>query len=292
MKKHLLATILISITAVSIICSICLAFYQTKASGLISNLMDKKIRILIVPGHEPKDGGADYKGIYERNLNFQLSDVLANDLSQNKNIEVTVARDTSDWNPVIKNYVINSSSTIMKWVSIMKAKMVAQVNAGQIKLLNSGMIHNDASSNAVLFLFGINKWADENKMDIVLNVHFNNNPKINGKPNYRGYTIYIPEKQYGNASTSKILANDISNEISKIEKPSNMPQEKGTITEDQELIAIGAYNTLKAPVAVVEYAYIYEPIMASSGTRNIFMEKAASSTATAINNFIETNLKK
>ena len=292
MKNHPIPKILMAVIILSIFGSICLVFYQAKSSGLIDNLLHKKIKILIIPGHEPKAGGADYKGVYERNLNVQLSDMLRENLSQNKNLEIIVARYTDDWNTDIKNYVLNSSSTIMNWVADMKAKMLTEVNAGKIKLLNSGMIHNDARSNAVLFLFGMNKWANENNVDIVLNVHFNNNPKINGKPNYRGYTIYIPEKQYGNASTSKILANDISDEISKIEKPSNMPQEKGTITEDQELIAIGAFNTLKAPVAVVEYAYIYEPIMASLSTRNIFIENAASSTATAINNFIKTNLHK
>ena len=70
-----------------------------------------------------------------------------------------------------------------------------------------------------------------------------------------------------------------------------MKQEKDLIIEDQELIATGVYNTLKIPVVVVEYAYIYEPMMLSSSTRNIFIEKAASSTATAINDYIEKEFK-
>ena len=86
-------------------------------------------------------------------------------------------------------------------------------------------------------------------------------------------------------------ADYLNDEISKIEKKSNMPQEKDTIIEDQKLIAIGNYDTLKIPSVVVEYAYIYEPVITSSSTRNIFIEKAASSTATAINDYIEKEFK-
>jgi len=104
--------------------------------------------------------------------------------------------------------------------------------------------------------------------------------------------MYIPEKQYSNSSSSKIFANYLNDEIYKIESKSNMPQEKDTIIEDQELIATGNYDTLKIPSVVIEYAYIYEPVMINSSTRNAFIERAASSTATAINNYIKNELKK
>ena len=65
-----------------------------------------------------------------------------------------------------------------------------------------------------------------------------------------------------------------------------MPQEKSSIMEDQELIATGNYNTLKIPSVVVEYAYIYEPMIVVKERRDAFIIKAASSTVTAIENYI------
>jgi len=104
--------------------------------------------------------------------------------------------------------------------------------------------------------------------------------------------MYVPDGQYNNASSSLIFANYLDAEISKIEKKSNMPQESQIIIPDQQLIATGNFDTLKIPSVVVEYAYIYEPMMLSSSTRNKFIETAASSTATALENYIKNELIK
>lgn len=290
MSGYYLKKILIWITAVSIIFSIFIIILQIVKSD---KLLNNKIKILVVPGHEPNAGGADeFKKIKERDLNLQLAILLKNKLSINPNIETILVRDENGWNKDLKNYILTSSTTIMNWVYDMKAKMFSKVNTGEIELIDPDMKHNEATSNAVLFLYGTNKWVEKNNIDLVLHVHFNNNPKINGKPNYRGYCMYIPESQYSNSSSSRIFANYFNEEISKIQKKSNMPQEKDIIIEDQELIATGNYDTLKIPAVVIEYAYIYEPMMLSSSTRNNFIEKAASSTATAIEKYIQSELKK
>lgn len=255
-------------------------------SEVTSSVQQEKVKILIVPGHEPNAGGAnEFKKIKERDLNLQLSLLLKKDLTLNSNLDVILARDENGWNTDLEKYVLTSSTTIMNWVAEMKEKMMNKVDTGEIKLIDPNMKHNNAASNAVLFLYGTNKWIEKNNIDLVLHVHFNNNPKINDKPNYSGYCMYIPEHQYSNYSSSKIFANYLNDEISKIQKPSNMPQEKDTIIEDQALIATGNYDTLKIPSVVVEYAYIYEPMMLASITRNKFIETAASSTATAINTY-------
>ena len=295
MNKSITAKLLISISSIALIISAFIYLSQTINTknisvALISNNI--KVRLLIVPGHEPNAGGADeFKKIKERDLNLQLSEILKNDLSRNPNLEIILARDENGWNKNLENYIKTGSTTIMSWVTDMKNKMLAKVDAGEMKLINPGMKHNDATSSAVLFLYGTNKWIAENNIDLVLHVHFNSNPKINGKPVFRGYCMYVPEKQYSNSTSSKIFANYLNNEISKIEKPSNMLQEKNTIIEDQKLIATGNYDTLKIPSVVIEYAYIYEPMMLSSSTRNSFLETAASSTATAINNYITDKLE-
>jgi hypothetical protein len=208
----------------------------------------------------------------------------------NTNLEVILARDEKGWNTDLENYVKTNETRIMDWVYEMKNKMLANVNEGKIEIIDPDMKHNEATSNAVLFLYGTNKWIEKNNIDLVLHVHFNNNPKYKGKPNYRGFCMYIPEQQYSNSSSSKIFADYLYKEMIKIQKESDMPQEKDIIIEDQELIAIGNYNTLKIPSVVMEYAYIYEPIMASSGTRNIFIEKATISTVKAINEYIVKEL--
>lgn len=252
----------------------------------------QKIKILLVPGHEPNAGGADeFKAIKERNLNLQLSEILKNNLSNNPDIEIITARDTNGWNPDLKNYVETNKTQIMDWVASMRKIMLEKVNSGEMKLINPGMKHNVATSNAVLYLYGTNKWIEENNIDLVLHIHFNSNPKINGKPNFSGYCMYVPFNQYENASSSRVFANYLNEEISKIQTPSTMLQEKNLIIEDQALIATGNYNTLKIPSVLVEYAYMYEKIMTSTSTRNAFIEKAASSTATAILKYIKEEIR-
>ncbi len=297
MTKNITAKILILIIILCFSASTFIVISQTinikKITDIFSfNKQTKKIKVLIVPGHEPNAGGAnEFKAIKERDLNLQLSIMLKNNLLKNIDIEVILARDENGWNSDLKNYIETNSADIMNWVAEMKDKMLSKVDAGEIDLIDPDMKHNDATSSAVLYLYGTNKWIDENNIDLVLHVHFNNNPKINGKPNYQGYCMYIPEGQYGNALSSKIFANYLDEEISKIENKSNMPQEKDTIIPDQELIATGNYDTLKIPSVVVEYAYIYEPMMTSTSTRNAFIEKAASSTATAIEKYIKDQFK-
>ncbi len=290
MSKHTLSKTLISISIIALSFS---AFIFISQTTKFLPSTSHKIKILIVPGHEPNAGGADeFKKIKERDLNLQLSEILKKDLSANPSLEVILARDKNGWNKDLENYVETSSTTIMNWVADMKDKMFAKVDAGEMKLINPGMKHNEATSSAVLYLYGTNKWIAENNIDLVLHVHFNSNPKINGKPIFSGYCMYVPEKQYSNSTSSKIFANYLNEEISKIEKPSTMLQEKNIIIPDQELIATGNYDTLKIPSVAIEYAYIYEPMMLSSTTRNIFIEKSASSTATAVENYISNELEK
>lgn len=284
MKRYSIKKILLLVTITSIIISTIFVTSQAIKSETFSN---KKIKILIVAGHEPDAGGADeFKAIKERDLNLQLSNLIRSELSTNPNIEVITARDNDGWNKELEAYVKTNETKIMNWVSESKQKMLARVDAGEIEIIDPNLKHNAAASNAVLFLYGTNKWIEEKNIDVVLHVHFNNNPKYKGKPNYQGYAMYVPEKQFTNASSSKIFANYLNEEISKIQKKSNMPQEKETVIESQELIAVGSYGTLKIPSVVIEYAYIYEPMMLASSSRNNFIKTAASSTVYAIEKYL------
>ncbi len=290
MKQISVRKILIWTTLISLIISVFVLVSQAIEPSIFST---KKIKILIVPGHEPNAGGADeFKAIKERDLNLQLSIELKKYLEKDNNIEVTLARDENGWNKELETYVKTNETEIMNWVSELKQKMLAKVDAGEVEIIDPNLKHNEAATNAVLFLYGTNKWIKEKNIDVVLHIHFNNNPKYKGKPNYRGYAMYIPEKQFSNSSSSKIFSNYLNEEIEKIQKKSNMPQEKDTIIESQELIAVGSYGTLNIPSVVIEYAYIYEPIMLASSTRTSFINKAASSTGIAIEKYVNDIWKK
>jgi len=242
----------------------------------------KKIKILIVPGHEPGFGGAWYRGLKEEDLTLLLAKKIQGILKNDPRLDVIMSRDDGGWDYDIANYIATNKTQIENWV-----------NEHKNKTQNTQMYDKQKLLHIPLTLYGTNKWADENGIDIILNIHFNSNPKIIGQQRYyKGFTIYTTSQKSSNSTSSKIFAKDIMNELLKIENKSNAPKEATGIVVDQDFIAIGSNNTLNAPSIIVEYAYIYENFMQATSTRNNFFDKAASSTATAINNYIENGLKK
>jgi hypothetical protein len=53
----------------------------------------------------------------------------------------------------------------MDWVFDLKEKMLTKIDSGEMIKINPGMKHNVATSSAVLYLYGTNKWANENRID-------------------------------------------------------------------------------------------------------------------------------
>lgn len=251
---------------------------------------DKKIKILLVPGHEPDLGGAEYGALKERELNLVVSEKIKNLLGKNKKFQVITLRNNNGWNPEFEKYVSDNRETILAWVKSMKDEMFSLVDSGKFNIVNAKMGHSTAPLNSAVFLYGINKWSSDNKIDIVIHLHFNDNPKYKGEPNYEGFSIYVPEKQYSNASSSKVLAEDLKNEIIKIQKVSTMKEESGGVIEDQELIALGSYNTSDSLSVLIEYAYIYEDFMQNPVLRNNFIDKAAFFTSQGVKEFFESRI--
>jgi N-acetylmuramoyl-L-alanine amidase len=245
-----------------------------------------KIQILLVPGHEPDYGGAEYGSIIERDLNVALAQRLEAYLSTNDKFEVVVSRDFNKWNTDLDNYFTNNLAAIQDWRNEQKKEMTTLVNEGRINLIDS-VQHNSAPTLVATHLYGINKWANENKIDITLHIHFNDNPKINGRPNFSGFAIYVPEKQYSNSTSSIELANDLLSGLSTVSGVSTMPQESAGVVQDQDLIAIGRFNTSDTLSALIEYAYIYEGKLRTKEMRRVFMDKMAEATAKALTNFFE-----
>ena len=75
----------------------------------------KKVRILVVPGHDPNSGGAEFKGVKERDLAVEVGQNLKQFFQNDTRYEVMVARDTSAWSPVFATYFKNNWEEIKEW---------------------------------------------------------------------------------------------------------------------------------------------------------------------------------
>ena len=69
--------------------------------------------------------------------------------------------------------------------------------------------HLAVSEDIALRLYGFNKWANENKIDAIIHIHFNDYPRPTkwtiGK--YKGFVIYIPDGQFANSKESTATCN-------------------------------------------------------------------------------------
>lgn len=241
-------------------------------------LVEDKIRVLVVAGHEPSYGGAEYRLLKERDMTVRVSKYLSGYLRLNPKFEVIVVRDEKGWNPVFSDYFKSNTTTTKKFYESHKAHMESSIKAGTVTEY-VGVPHNKAPEDIALRLYGISRWANANKIDLLLHIHFNDVPRKNvGMPGtYSGMALYVPERQYKNSSTSIAIAHVVFPYIIKGNATSSLPTESGGIIEDQELIALGKYNTLTVPSVLIEYGYIYEnqfqnPISADATFKSLALE--------------------
>lgn len=268
-------------------------FTQSTTSANLRTAFDnasstkRKLRILIVPGHEPNFGGAEYMDIKERDLNADLALYLAQYLVEDGHYEVTMTRGKDGWNPHIENYFTANDEEIKTFVRAQKMEMFRLAGEGKIILIPDPISHSDAPSDAALRLYGINKWSNEHKADIIIHIHFNDNsPRRAGVPGeYNGFTIYAPERQYSNSQASLDISRHIFKRLSEMFPVSNLPVEDQGIVEDQELIATGSYNTVDSASMLIEYGYIYEPQFRVSSVRNAVLKELAFQTYLGFTDF-------
>ena len=248
-----------------------------------------KIRILIVPGHEPDFGGAEYRNVKERDINVQLVTHLENYLKTDNHYEVTVTRDTQKWNPVLEKYFADNATATLSFLETKKNEMSQLIQAGLIKEIVDGAPHKEAPTDVALRLYGINKWANENNIDIVLHLHLNDYPRRNTSipGDYSGFAIYVPESQYSNSTTTRAIAQNIFQRLSKFSAVSDFEKENKGVVEDQELIAMGRYNTSDAPSMLIEYGYIYESQFIDPNVQNKVLKNTAFQIFLGVRDFFE-----
>jgi len=234
----------------------------------------ERIRVLVVPGHDNVAFGTSYKGVREADLNAELGEELAVVLSADPRFEPVLVRTKGGYVKEFADYFEKNDKNVRAFVAEKKEIMKDLLRSGMLEK-EEGIIHNNAPSDVAYRLYSLNMWANENSVDIVIHIHFNDYPrKARNKPGrYSGYAIYVPDGQYSNARPSRELAVSIARRLSEQLTPSTHPQE-GAVVPDQELIAVGSYNTLDPAVALIEYGYIYESRFQGDKRAELFRELA------------------
>jgi len=91
----------------------------------------KKIRVLIVPGHEPDNGGTNYGNIYERTLVVGIGQDFQQFLGGNSRYQSFITRDTQVWNPTFATYFQDEWNQIISWEKTAKTSWTTSTAMNQ-----------------------------------------------------------------------------------------------------------------------------------------------------------------
>jgi N-acetylmuramoyl-L-alanine amidase len=248
-----------------------------------------KIKILVVPGHDNKSkSGTYFNGVKEARLNLLLANKIQKKFALDPKFEISITRDAAGYKPDFATYFTNNRSAIETFRDRLKTAMSKLTNQGLVEK-KSVVHHNSASNEDAIKLYGINKWANDNNMDLVLHVHFNDYPRrwkaVAGK--YSGFSIYIPEKQLPNYRTSNELASKVLKQMNEYFPINNNPKESEGIIEDQELIAIGSNASLNSAALLIEYGFIYESQFTDMNIQPLIMDEFAYQTYLGIAQYFD-----
>jgi len=275
----------------------------TGATVSMSTSVPPKVRILIVPGHEPSFGGAEFKDLKERDMTVELANDLSSYLKTDAHYEVFQTRDAKNWNQDFADYFKNNWNDIIAWQraslnetrELIKVGLSVSHSAGvptKPSLKKIIIRHNVAPRDVAYRLYGITKWANDNNIDITIHIHFNDEinhgQNIPGKNS--GFAIYVPDGQYGNSTTTKAVAMSVFKKLSEYNPVSDLPGESTGIVNEQNLIAIGADNTANSASMLIEYGYIYEPQFADPTTRSLALKDLAYQTYLGLEDFFNPSV--
>lgn len=260
---------------------------------LRSKYKNGKMKILIVPGHDNTFSGASFNGVKESDLNVEIGYYLMDFFGGDDKFESFITREKNgNYSPWFLNYAAAQRSEIKTFREKLISVMREAVLKGDVKR-KIQVPHNAANDNTSLVLYGVNKWANENEIDIVLHIHFNDyaGRQYGSAGRYSGFSIYIPEDQLPNARASKEVAQEIKKKMELFFSESDLPAESGAMIEDQELIAVGSNASREGVSALIEYGYIYEPQFTDTNLRRATMNEFAFQTYRGIKNYFEPSKK-
>jgi len=246
-----------------------------------------KVRVLIVPGHEPSYGGAEFRNLKERDMTVELANDLYGYLNTDSHYVVFQTRDTKNWNVDFADYFKNNWDTIVAWQRAAIAETRHLISIGSTTRSTANIVHNTAAKDVAVRLFGITKWANDNSIDITVHIHFNDDSLhgANTPGTHSGFAIYVPDNQYGNSTTTKAVAESVYKKLSEYNPVSDLPAESAGIVNEQDLIAIGVDNTANSASMLIEYGYIYEPQFADPATRSLALKDLAYQTYLGLEDF-------
>ena len=253
------------------------------------NNSNKKIRVLIVPGHEPDNGGTNYGDIYERNLVVTIGEDFQQFLNGNDRYQSFITRSTQAWDPIFAAYFQNDWDQIISWEQTAKTSWATSTAMNES---DQGEISNDAAADDAIRLYGIVKWANENNIDLMIHMHLNNYPDAMAKDivgKYSGLVMYMPAPDLGNNAISKPIAEAMFKRLSLYNPISDLPVESEGLETDDSLIAMGAYNTSKVATMLIEYDYIYEPQFVNPAVRPIALKDLAYQTYLGVQDYYNGN---
>lgn len=260
---------------------------------LMSHYREKKLKILLVSGHDNESSGSRYRGAKESDLNLAISRNLFEILSADEHFEVITTRNFSggEYADEFLAYFTRQGPKVRSFRDTLKTKMRELIIAGAVKERDS--IKQVGAGNDVSYkLYAINKWANENFVDVVLHLHFNDYPgrprELPGK--YSGFALYVPEQQYPNAKASRALAESLFSHLKNHFPVSNFPLETSGIIEDQDLIATGSNASRIGASLLVEYGYIYESQITNKDLKDAVILEFAYQTYLGLKKHFEDSL--
>ena len=247
---------------------------------------DTKVRILIAAGHDETSPGTRYRNLKEVDLTALVAEQLYDLLSNRSEFETFLLRDSNGYTTEFKKHFEENKDKTLEYREAQKKIMDELIKNGQI-IREQPYTRNSARSDVATRLYGVNTWANENDIDIVIHIHFNHyrDTKLNQRGEYSGLSIYVPESQYSNAKTSLSVTRSVYDQLTVFFAPSDLPLESSGIIEDQDLISIGSFNTLDSVSMLIEYGYIYEGQFTEPEVRDVAMRELAQQTYNGIMNY-------
>lgn len=246
-----------------------------------------RIKILIVPGHDSQSWGTEFQGLREADMTAAVGEELNHLLSGDFVYEPVLARSRAGYAPQFLAYFTDKKDEVGGFMANRRQVMRDLQKSGLVEPTQAGVVHNRAVPDVANKLYAFNRYANENGVDIVLHLHFNDYPRrrVARSGRYDGFAIYVPDPQYSNAKASRAVADALAGQFSKFYPASDLPVEEGGIVPDQDLIALGRYNTLDAVGLLIEYGYIYEPQFRDPDIRAAFFRELAFQTYLGLNHF-------
>ncbi len=288
------ALVILGTTAVYHRGSLLALFFPESVSvgELKTKYQTQRLRVLVVPGHDEDYSGTEFRGIKESDLTLKLGTELFKLFNADPKFEAFITRDEKGYLPEFANYFSQNRSNIVSFRERLKNTMNTLFEAGLVER-RSIVDHNFAPEEVSVRLFGINKWANEKLIDLVVHVHFNDYPghRADVPGMYSGFAEYVPESQLPNAHASRAIAQSVFNELKNTMAVSNYPPESAGVVDEQALIAIGSNASLNATVFLTEYGYISDTQLRSEIMRDALFPEMAQQTYAGVKKFFEPSYR-